>query len=101
MPRSASPATPPKAEATPRACDMEFTTEELLDAIDRVVRELLDLHDVTGPPIDALAIVTDEFEYATREAEPEISSTEPICAICCAASGESAGGSEGSYDWPN
>lgn len=50
---------------------MEFTTEELLEAIDKVVRELLDLHDVTEPPVDAVALVTDEFEYVTREAEPE------------------------------
>jgi len=50
---------------------MEFTTEELFEAIDKVVRELLDLHDVTEPPVDALVLVQDEFDYAVREAEPE------------------------------
>ena len=50
---------------------MDFTTEELFEAIDKVVREMLDRHDVTGPPVDCQALVGEEFDYVTREAEPE------------------------------
>jgi hypothetical protein len=50
---------------------VDFTTEELFDAIDKVVRELLDRHDTVEPPVDAVRLVEGEFDYVTREAEPE------------------------------
>jgi predicted transcriptional regulator len=49
----------------------DFTTEELFDAIDRAVLDLLSRHAVTEPPVDALALVQDEFRYTVREDEED------------------------------
>ena len=41
----------------------EFTTEELFDAIDRAVAELLARTRTDEPPVDALAIVKEAYRY--------------------------------------
>jgi hypothetical protein len=50
---------------------MEFTTEELFEAIEKVVWEMLDRHGITEPPVDALALAQEEFDYTLREIEPD------------------------------
>ena len=50
---------------------MEFTAEELFDEVDRFVNQLLARHGLEGPPVDALRIVQDEFNYTLREIEDD------------------------------
>lgn len=45
----------------------EFTTEELFDAIDRQVLDLLTRHGITEPPVEAVDLVQDAFHYTIRE----------------------------------
>ncbi|MGL6076970.1 MAG: hypothetical protein ACRC8S_22675 [Fimbriiglobus sp.] len=50
---------------------MEFTQEELLEAIDKIVWEMLERHGVLTPPVDALALAGEEFDYDLRETDPD------------------------------
>ena len=49
----------------------EFTTEELFDTIDHVVLDLLTQNRITEPPVDAVALVQDAFNYTVREQEED------------------------------
>lgn len=49
----------------------DFSAEELFDAIDRRVRELLDRYAVSEPPVDAVALVQRAFGYTTRVEEED------------------------------
>ncbi len=53
---------------------MDFTQDDLFDAIDRAVREALDQARVTELPVDAVALAQDQFglrvEYVEEEDEP-------------------------------
>ena len=49
----------------------EFTADELFEAVDRLVAELLTRHGVDAPPVDAVALARDAFQLSVREAEPE------------------------------
>lgn len=49
----------------------EFTTEELFDAIDRHVLDLLARHGITEPPVDAVGLVQEAFGYTVREEEED------------------------------
>ncbi|CAN5564215.1 hypothetical protein BH11PLA2_BH11PLA2_04940 [soil metagenome] len=42
---------------------MDFTPDDLFDAIDRIVRDLLDRVNVTQPPINALGLAHDVFGF--------------------------------------
>lgn len=51
---------------------MEFTTEELFDAVDASVRELLTRHGNEEPPVDAIALLQSEYGFTvTVEEEHE------------------------------
>jgi predicted transcriptional regulator len=50
---------------------MEFTQEELWEAIDKVAWEMLDRLGVVEPPVDALWLAEHEFDYSVRETEPD------------------------------
>ncbi len=49
----------------------EFSTEELYDAIDRCVVELLARHGIEEPPVDAIRLVQDAFRYTVTFEEEE------------------------------
>jgi predicted transcriptional regulator len=49
----------------------EFTADELFEAVDRLVAELLARHGLDAPPVDALALAREAFQLAVRETEPE------------------------------
>ncbi len=55
----------------------EFTTDELFDAIDRLVRDVLDRHNVAGPPVDAERLAVEEFDLILREADPDEDDAQP------------------------
>jgi len=48
----------------------DFTSEDLFEAVDRAVNELLDRGFVTGPPIDTLSLLRDEFGVRVDYDEP-------------------------------
>jgi predicted transcriptional regulator len=50
---------------------MEFTTEELFDAVDGFVRELLARHGNEEPPVDAIAMLQSEFGFTVTIEEEE------------------------------
>ena len=49
----------------------DFSQDDLLDAIDRAVRQLLDAEGVTRPPVDAVTLAQDAFGLTVVEAEPD------------------------------
>jgi len=49
----------------------DFSAEELYDAIDRCVWELLARHGIAEPPVDALALVQEAFGYTVTFEEEE------------------------------
>jgi predicted transcriptional regulator len=49
----------------------DFTAEDLFEAIDRLVGELLARHGFDGPPVDAVALAQEAFELNVREADDE------------------------------
>lgn len=42
----------------------DFSAEDLFDAIDRIVRELLVRHFKDAPPVDAMVLAQDEFHFS-------------------------------------
>ncbi len=50
---------------------MDFTPDELLDAIDAAVRELLDRAGVAGPAVDLLELAQAHFRIPVEYLEPE------------------------------
>ena len=55
----------------------EFSAEELFDAIDREVLDVLERHNLDGPPVDAEALAQDEFDLLVREATDEDQAPQP------------------------
>lgn len=55
----------------------EFTAEELFEAIDREVRDVLDRHNVLAPPVDAEQLAQEEFDLTVREQDPDDDQPEP------------------------
>jgi predicted transcriptional regulator len=49
----------------------EFNAEELFDAIDQIVLDLLRRHNIEEPPVDALTLIQAEFHYAIRYVEED------------------------------
>src|SRR5207248_3821387 len=49
----------------------DFTAEDLFEAIDRLVRELLARHGFDGPPVDAVILAQEAFDLTVREADDE------------------------------
>ncbi len=49
----------------------EFTAEDLFEATDRVVVNLLTRHGITEPPVDAMSLAKEEFHLLVRFAEEE------------------------------
>lgn len=49
----------------------DFTAEDLFDAADRVVAEVLALHGVPEPPVDAIVLAQEAFNLQVSEAEPD------------------------------
>ncbi len=49
----------------------DFSQDDLLDAIDRAVRALLDQERVAAPPVDAITLVQDAFGLTVVEEEPD------------------------------
>ncbi len=49
----------------------DFSQDDLLDAIDRAVRHLLEQERVTAPPVDAVTLVQDAFGLTVVEEEPD------------------------------
>ena len=49
----------------------DFTQDDLFDAIDRLVRDVLERHNIDTPPVDAMLLAQDEFDCTIREEEPE------------------------------
>ena len=49
----------------------DFTAEDLFDAVDRLVADLLARHGITEPPVDAIVLAQDEFDLTVREADDE------------------------------
>lgn len=50
---------------------MDFTPEDLFDAVDREVRSVLDRAAIAEPPVDALHIAQDLFDVEIRYAEDD------------------------------
>jgi hypothetical protein len=50
---------------------MDFSPDDLFDAIDRTVRDLLPRAGVAGPPVDALHVARAAFGYRVEYADPE------------------------------
>jgi len=49
----------------------DFTTEELYDAVDRLVWEMLERHGFESPPVDTLMLAEEEFDFRLTEVEPD------------------------------
>jgi len=49
----------------------DFTAEDLFDAIDRIVRDLLEREGIEEPPVDAVALAQHAFHLTVTEAEEE------------------------------
>ena len=49
----------------------DFTTEELYDAVDRLVWEMLERHGIEEPPVDTLMLAEEEFDFRLVEVEPD------------------------------
>jgi predicted transcriptional regulator len=49
----------------------DFTAEDLFDAIDRLVGELLARHGCDEPPVDAVSLAQEAFDLTVREADDE------------------------------
>jgi hypothetical protein len=50
---------------------MDFTPDDLIDAVDREVRAVLDRAGVAEPPVDALHVAMDQFDVEVRYAEDD------------------------------
>ena len=50
---------------------MDFTPDDLFEAVDREVRTVLDRAAIVEPPVDALHIVQDQFNVEIRYAEDD------------------------------
>jgi predicted transcriptional regulator len=50
---------------------MDFSPEDLFDAVDREVKAVLDRAGVVEPPVDALHVAMDQFDVEIRYAEDE------------------------------
>ncbi|HVK07467.1 MAG TPA: hypothetical protein VM597_01690 [Gemmataceae bacterium] len=68
MPDRPSPADPSPG-SIPGMSD--FTAEDLFDAVDRLVGELLTHHGFEEPPVDAVALAQEAFDLTVREADEE------------------------------
>jgi hypothetical protein len=49
----------------------DFTAEELFETTDRIVAEVLSLHAVTEPPVDAVVLAQEAFDLRVSMAEPD------------------------------
>ncbi len=49
----------------------DFTADDLFDAVDRIVRDLLERSGIDDPPIDAIALAQHAFNLLVAEAEEE------------------------------
>src|SRR5688500_17234042 len=49
----------------------DFTAEDLFDAVDRLVVDLLARHGVDEPPVDAVVLAQEAFDLTVREADDE------------------------------
>lgn len=49
----------------------DFTAEDLFDAVDRLVGDLLARHGFEEPPVDAIALAQEAFDLTVREADDE------------------------------
>lgn len=50
---------------------MDFTAEDLIDVVDRLVPEILARHGFEGPPVDTLVLAQEAFGLIITEAEDE------------------------------
>lgn len=55
----------------------DFTAEDLFDAAERVITKVFDLYGIVEPPVDAVVLVQEAFNYVVREAEPEEDEPQP------------------------
>jgi hypothetical protein len=49
----------------------DFTAEDLFDTADRIIAEVLSLHGVTEPPVDAVVLAQEAFDLRVCMAEPD------------------------------
>ena len=49
----------------------DFTAEDLFETTDRIVAEVLSLHDMPEPPVDAIALAQEAFDLPVSVAEPD------------------------------
>jgi hypothetical protein len=55
----------------------DFTAEDLFETTDRIVAEVLSLHDMPEPPVDAVVLAQEAFDFQVSEAEPDEGEMQP------------------------